>query len=138
VVRLVLDVSAVGAWCFEDERTPASEALLARLPDCELCVPGLFLWELANVLLMAERRSRITAADRSSFLALITALDLRLDPADPTVTWHDVLNLAERHHLTAYDAAYLELAMRWGLPLASRDAALGAAARAAGLELLDC
>jgi predicted nucleic acid-binding protein len=138
VLRLVLDVSAVGGWCFEDERTAASEALLARLPDCELCVPGLFLWELANVLLMAERRSRITAADRSSFLALITALDLRLDPADPTVIWHDVLNLAERHHLTAYDAAYLELAMRWGLPLASRDAALGAAARAAGLELLDC
>jgi predicted nucleic acid-binding protein len=138
VLRLVLDVSAVGGWCFEDERTAASEALLARLPDCELCVPGLFLWELANVLLMAERRSRITAADRSSFLALITALDLRLDPADPTVIWHDVLNLAERHQLTAYDAAYLELAMRWGLPLASRDAALGAAARAAGLDLLDC
>jgi predicted nucleic acid-binding protein len=138
VLRLVLDVSAVGGWCFEDERTAASEALLARLPDCELCVPGLFLWELANVLLMAERHSRITAADRSSFLALITALDLRLDPADPTVIWHDVLSLAARHRLTAYDAAYLELAMRWGIPLASRDAALGAAARAAGLILLDC
>jgi predicted nucleic acid-binding protein len=138
VLRLVLDVSAVCAWCFEDERTPASEALLARLPECELCIPGLFLWELANVLLMAERRSRITAADRSAFLALMAQLDLHLDPADPTVIWHDVLSLAARHHLTAYDAAYLELAMRWGLPLASRDGALGAAARAAGLDLLDC
>lgn len=138
MVRLVLDVSAVGAWCFEDDRTPASEALLARLPECELWVPGLFLWELANLLLMAERRSRISESDRSSFLSLIAQLDLRLDPADPTVIWHDVLSLAARHHLTAYDAAYLELAMRRGLPLASRDAALGAAAQAAGLDLLDC
>jgi predicted nucleic acid-binding protein len=138
MVRLVLDVSAVGAWCFEDERTPATEALLARLEDCELCVPGLFLWELANVLLMAERRCRITSADRSNFLALMALLDLRLDPADPMVVWHDVLSLAARHRLTAYDAAYLELAMRWGLPLATRDGALEVAARASGLELLAC
>lgn len=124
MLRFVPDVSAVCAWCFEDERTEASEALLIRLPECELCVPALFLWELGNVLLMAERRGRITAADRSRFLALVVQLDLDIDPADPNVVWHD--------------AAYLELAMREGLPLASRDNALLEAARTCGLELLAC
>ena len=138
MLRFVPDVSAVCAWCFEDERTAASEALLARLPECELCVPALFLWELRNVLLMAERRTRITSADRNRFLALVVQLDLGIDPADPNVVWHDVLSLAAQHRLTSYDAAYLELAMRWGLPLASRDNALLAAARSCGLELLAC
>lgn len=138
MLRFVPDVSAVCAWCFEDERTAASEALLARLPECALCVPALFLWELGNVLLMAERRTRITSADRSRFLALVVQLDLGMDPADPNVVWHDVLSLAAQHRLTSYDAAYLELAMRGGLPLASRDKALLEAARSCGLELLAC
>lgn len=124
MLRFVPDVSAVCAWCFEDERTEASEALLIRLPECELCVPALFLWELGNVLLMAERRGWITAADRNRFLALVVQLDLDIDPPDPNVVWHD--------------AAYLELAMREGLPLASRDNALLEAARTCGLELLAC
>ena len=126
------------AWCFEDERTAASEALLGRLPECELCVPALFLWELGNVLLISERRGRITTADRSRFLALVVQLDLQIDPADPHVVWHDVLSLAAQHRLTSYDAAYLELAMRGGLPLASRDNALLEAARSCGLGLLAC
>ncbi len=124
MLRFVADVSAVCAWCFEDERTEASEALLAQLPACELCAPALFLWELGNALLVAERRGRITAADRSRFLALVAQLDLQIDPADPNVVWHD--------------AAYLELAMRGGLSLASRDNALLEAARTSGLELLAC
>ncbi|MCP9837890.1 type II toxin-antitoxin system VapC family toxin [Cyanobium sp. N.Huapi 1H5] len=138
MLSFVADVSAVCAWCFEDEGSEASEALLARLPESELCVPALFLWELANVLLMAERRGRISAADRSQFLTLVVQLDLAIDPADPAVVWHDVLSLAAQHRLTSYDAAYLELAMRAGLPLASRDNALIEAARACGLELLTC
>lgn len=138
MLSFVADVSAVCAWCFEDERTAASEALLARLPESELCVPALFLWELANVLLMAERRGRISPADRSQFLTLVVQLDLAIDPADPAVVWHDVLSLAAQHRLTSYDAAYLELAMRAGLPLASRDNALIKAARTCGLELLAC
>ena len=87
---------------------------------------------------MAERRTRITSADRNRFLALVVQLDLGIDPADPNVVWHDVLSLAAQHRLTSYDAAYLELAMRWGLPLASRDNALIEAARTCGLELLAC
>ncbi|MBW4530275.1 MAG: type II toxin-antitoxin system VapC family toxin [Aphanothece saxicola GSE-SYN-MK-01-06B] len=138
MLSFVADVSAVCSWCFEDERTADSEVLLARLPECELCVPALFLWELGNVLLMAERRGRITAADRSRFLALVVQLNLDIDPADPQVVWHDVVSLAAQHRLTTYDAAYLELAMRGGLPLASRDNALLAAARTCGLELLAC
>ena len=138
MLRFVADVSAVCAWCFEDERTAASEALLGRLTECELCVPALFLWELGNVLLIAERRGRITTADRSRFLALVVQLDLSIDPADPHVVWQDVLSLAAQHRLTSYDAAYLELAMRGGLPLASRDNALLEAALSSGLELLAC
>lgn len=138
MLRFVADVSAVCAWCFEDERSAASEALLARLPDSEIWVPALFLWELGNVMLMAERRGRISAADRSQFLTLVGQLDLTIDPADPTVVWHDVLSLAAQHRLTSYDAAYLELAMRGGLPLASRDNGLIGAARTCGLELVAC
>ena len=126
------------AWCFEDERTAGSEALLGRLTEWELCVPALCLWELGNVLMIAERRGRISAADRSRFLALVVQLDIHIDPADPHVVWHDVLSLAAQHRLTCYDAAYLELAMRGGLPLASRDNALLEAARTSGLELLAC
>jgi predicted nucleic acid-binding protein len=138
VLRFVADVSAVCAWCFEDERSAASEALLDRLPDSEIRVPALFLWELGNVMLMAERLGRINAADRSQFLTLVAQLDLTIDPADPTVVWHDVLSLAAQHRLTSYDAAYLELAMRGGLPLASRDSGLIGAARTCGLALLAC
>jgi predicted nucleic acid-binding protein len=105
VLRFVADVSAVCAWCFEDERSEGSEALLARLPDAEILVPALFLWELGNVMLMAERRGRISAADRSQFLSLVGQLDL---------------------------------AMRAGLPLASRDSGLIGAARTCGLALLAC
>jgi len=136
VLSFVADVSAVCAWCFEDEGSEASEALLARLPASELCVPALFLWELANVLLMAERRGRISAADRSQFLTLVVQLDLAIDPADPAVVWHDVLSLAAQHRLTSYDAAYLELALRLKLPLACKDGPLREAAKRRRMTVL--
>ncbi|MFM7453912.1 MAG: type II toxin-antitoxin system VapC family toxin, partial [Cyanobium sp.] len=72
------------------------------------------------------------------FLTLMVQLDLAIDPANPAVVWHDVLSLAAQHRLTSYDAAYLELAMRKGLPLAMRDKALQEAARLEGVALLSC
>ena len=134
----VIDVSAVCAWCFEDERSPASEALLAMLPTLDLHVPALFLWELGNALVMAERRNRLSQADRQAFLALVQDLGLCIDQAEAAVIWHDGITLAQAHHLTAYDAAYLELAMRRGLPLASRDQALQQAAERCRVPLLPC
>ena len=133
---LVLDCSAACALCFEDEAGEASEHLLDRLEESTALVPALFFWEMANVLLMAVRRQRLSQAERVEALQLLEAQGFDVDPASPAVIWHDVINLAEQCQLTGYDAAYLELAMRRGLPLATHDRALRAAARSLGVELL--
>jgi len=99
-------------------------------------VPSLWLWESANVLVQTERRGRITAAAMRTFLGLLEALPIRIDHTGITTIWHGSLALARAHRLTSCDAAYLELALRLGLPLASRDQALQAAARSKGVPLL--
>jgi predicted nucleic acid-binding protein len=133
---LVLDVSLSCAWCFADEASDAGWAILSRLQTSEAHVPSLWLWETANVLVQAERRGRITAAAMRTFLGLLEALPIHIDHAGTATIWHDTLALARAHRLTSYDAAYLELALRLGLPLASRDQALQAAARSEGVPLL--
>lgn len=133
---LVLDVSLSCAWCFADEATEAGWAILSRLQTSAAHVPSLWLWETANVLIQAERRERITAAAMRTFLGLLEALPIHIDQASTATIWHDTLALARAHRLTSYDAAYLELALRLGLPLASRDQALQAAARSEGVPLL--
>ena len=133
---MVLDVSLSCAWCFADEASEASLAILSRLQSAPAHLPSLWLWETANVLLQAECRSRITAAAIRTFLGLLESLPIHIDPAGTTTIWHDTLALARAHRLTSYDAAYLELALRLGLPLASRDQALQAAARSEGVPLL--
>ncbi len=136
--QLVVDSSAICALFFEDETTPDSEQLLQRLEAGGIWVPGLFLWEVANVLLMAERRQRISQAERAEALQLVESLGLQIDQADPAVVWHDGLQLAAQTGLTSYDAAYLELAMRLGAPLASRDRALNNCCRTVGVTLQPC
>ena len=133
---LVLDVSLSCAWCFADEASEAAWAILSRLQASEAHVPSLWLWETANMLIQAERRERITAAAMRTFLGLLEALPIRIDQASTATIWHDTLALARTHRLTSYDAAYLELALRLGLPLASRDQALQAAATIEGVPLL--
>lgn len=133
---LVLDASAACSLCFEDEAGPAGDRLLDALQGGEIWVPALFSWEVANVLLMAEKRQRLSQADRVEFLQLLESLALQLDPASTAVVWHDVIHLAQQCNLTAYDAAYLELAMRRGLPLASMDRQIVQAARTLGVPLL--
>ena len=133
---LVLDVSLSCAWCFADEASDAGWAILSRLQTSEAHVPSLWLWDTANVLIQAERRERITAAAIRTFLGLLEALPIHIDHAGTATIWHDTLALARAHRLTFYHAAYLELALRLGLPLASRDQALQAAARSEGVPLL--
>jgi predicted nucleic acid-binding protein len=133
---LVLDVSLSCAWCFADEASDAGWAILSRLQTSEAHVPSLWLWDTANVLIQAERRERITAAAIRTFLGLLEALPIHIDHAGTATIWHDTLALARAHRLTSNDAAYLELALRLGLPLASRDQALQAAARSEGVPLL--
>ena len=99
-------------------------------------VPMLWPLEVANVLLMAERRHRIVSAERSQALGWFAALPIEIDYEAAHPAWADLPALAVQHRLTAYDAAYLELARRRGLPLATLDQELAAAARAEGLGVL--
>ena len=133
---LVLDVSLSCAWCFADEASYGAWAILERLQTNRAQVPALWPWETANVLLQAERRGRIIGAASRTFLVLLEGLPISVDQPTTTSAWHDTLALARSHRLTSYDAAYLELALRRGLSLASRNKALQAAAGAEGVPLL--
>ena len=109
---------------------------LSQFDDPSAHVLSLWLWETTNVLVQAERRGRITATAVRTFLGLLATLPIEIDPATAATAWHDTLALARLHQLTTYDAAYLELALRSTLPLASRDRALLAAATQEGVPLL--
>lgn len=112
----VLDVSLTCAWCFADEASVEAWALLERLQFDQPHVPSLWLWETGNVLIEAERRSRITSAAIHTFLGLLETLPTAIDQANLSTAWHDTLSLACSHRLTTYAAAYLELALRLGSP----------------------
>ena len=132
---LVIDSSAALSWCFEDEASPRSDALFEQVRDHGAVVPGLWHLELANVLLHAERRGRITAADVAMRLALIGELPIATDGETTARAWREILALARSEGLTAYDATYLELAIRRGLPLLTKDEALIAAAARTGVAV---
>jgi predicted nucleic acid-binding protein len=136
VTGFVLDASVAVAWCFEDESTPAAWALLDRLRTAPGHVPALWALEIGNILLGAEKRQRITQARTVEFLSILGELDIRIDPDLPGRAFRDVLPLARERRLTTYDATYLELAMRLGLPLATKDKALARAATALRIKML--
>jgi predicted nucleic acid-binding protein len=136
--ELVLDVSLSCAWCFADETSEPAWAILEQLQEGRAHVPALWLWETANVLVQAERRGRISPAAIRTYLGLLEGLPISVDQPSTASAWHDTLALARSHRLTSYDAAYLELALRRGLPLATRDKALQAAGRLEGVPLLPC
>jgi predicted nucleic acid-binding protein len=135
-VSFVIDNSVALAWCFEDEQTVAIMALLDRLAETGATAPQLWPLEALNGLLTAERRGRIDAAVRRRLAGFLVQLPVVIDDETASQAWIATAQLAERYDLTAYDAAYLELALRLDLPLATNDAALIAAARAAGASLL--
>ena len=129
----VLDCSVTMGWCFEDATDPLADRALSALGGgASAVVPPLWRYQVANLLAMAERRDRIGAAAAERFLDLLGRLPIE-DTAAPDA--RDVLLVARTHGLSAYDAAYLDLANRLGLPLATRDAALAEAARASGTKL---
>lgn len=132
----VLDASVTVAWCFDDESTPAAWALLDRLRTTPAHAPALWALEIGNILLGAEKRKRITQARTVAFLGILGDLDIRIDPDLPGRAFRDVLPLARERRLTTYDATYLELAMRLGLPLATKDQALARAAAALRIKTL--
>lgn len=131
----MLDGSAALAWCFDSESTPAIEALMFRVAERGAIVPSLWRLEVANGLLVGVRRGRLTAARRDEVLATLLEMEIAIDDETDRFAWSGTVRLAEAHGLTAYDAAYLELAQRRRLPLATLDAALARAARAARIEV---
>jgi predicted nucleic acid-binding protein len=131
-MAFVVDASVAASWAFQDEGHPMATTALLRLNVEEAQVPSLWWFEVRNTLLVNERRGRITEADATAFLQDLRRLTILFD-RDPDET--AVLALARRHRLTVYDASYLELALRLGLPLASLDRALREAATACGVPL---
>jgi predicted nucleic acid-binding protein len=132
----VLDASTTFPWLFEDEASPAADTLLNQVAEHGAVVPALWFLECTNGLAMAERRGRIDGAGIVQAIALLRRLPLVVDDAAPSRALGAVLDLARAHRLTTYDAGYLDLAIRRGLPLATGDAPLRAAAGAAGVTLL--
>ena len=133
----VFDASIAMAWCFEDEKTPQTETLPNRLLTKDSAiVPQIFPLEVGNVLTLALRKGRISSAERAEFLELLRAASIAIDPHTASRALTTILPLAETHQLTTYDASYLELAMRLGVPLATLDKNLRRAAEDAGAELL--
>ena len=136
MTAFVIDCSVAVTWCFEDEATAASDELLDRLGDEPAAAPAIWPLELGNVLVMAERRGRIDAAQLAEFVALLRELPVAIDEETPQRALDEVLALARAEGLTTYDASYLELAMRLGVPLATRDKALWQAAEKLGTPVL--
>jgi predicted nucleic acid-binding protein len=135
VSALVIDSSAALSWCFEDEASAESDALFERVRDQGAVVPGLWHLEVANILLQAEKRGRITPGDVGMRLELIAELPITTDNETTARAWREILALARAEGLTTYDAAYLELAIRRGLPLQTKDEALITAAERGGVAV---
>lgn len=128
-MRFVLDCSVTMAWCFEDEADRYSDRVLASLSGASAIVPGRWPLEVANVLVVSERRGRLRREDGERFLEHLAGFPVVVDPVVPGAG--ELLAVARAHRLSAYDAAYLHLAARTHLPLATRDRTLRAVARAA-------
>jgi predicted nucleic acid-binding protein len=136
VSDIVVDASVALAWCFKDELTEVTAQLREQLRTSIAAVPLLWFIEIANVLALAERRGRVTVAESAQLIGLFETLDIEVDCETASLAFTRILDLAREQRLTAYDAAYLELAMRLGVPLASKDRDLCDAAERVGVTAI--
>ena len=136
MTAFVLDSSVALSWFFDDEQSDAADRLLDQLATETAAVPALWYFEMVNVLAISERRRRTTAARVAEFVTRLSDLDLDVDREPDACVFGAVLTLARSERLSGYDAAYLELAMRLGLPLATKDEALAGAAERLGVTVL--
>jgi predicted nucleic acid-binding protein len=127
--RFVVDNSIVMSWCFEDEENSYAEAVLESLEAGEAIVPAIWPLEAGNVLLVAERKKRLSQASVVRFLTLLGGLPISVEQETPERMLREIVSLAREHGLSTYDASYLDLAMRLDLPLATQDASLVKAAK---------
>lgn len=135
-MNLVLDCSIAMTWCFEDEVTEFTDSLLELLVEGSAKVPSIWPLEVANVLAISERKGRTNQAKITQFLQLLGDLPIKVDAKTGEKAFTDVLTLSRTNRLTAYDAAYLELALREGLPVATLDEELKRVARKLGVDTL--
>jgi len=135
--RFVVDNSVVMSWCFEDEGNRYAEAVLESLESAEAFVPAIWPLEVGNVLLVAERKKRLTQAAVVRFLALLGGLPVTVEQETPERMLKDIVSLAREHGLSTYDASYLDLAMRFDLPIATLDASLVKAAKKCKVPAFD-
>lgn len=135
-MSFIIDASVALSWCFADEATPTNTALLRKLKTDVAYVPALWSLEIGNVLLSAIKRKRLTLAEATEFLSLLTQLNIEIDADVTQRAMHEIFSLASSEGLTTYDATYLDLAMRRALPLATRDQELIAAAKRVGVNIL--
>lgn len=136
-MSLVLDASLTLAWYFDDESTATTDAVMDQVAQAGAIVPALWRYEVANGFQSAIRRKRVDAAYRDASLAELRLLPIAVDRISDDAAWSATLGFADRFLLTAYDAAYLELAHRRAVPLATKDRALAAAARAMTIDVID-
>ena len=132
----IIDCSMTMAWYFPDEATPVTQQIQDRLATAAALVPSLWLLEVTNVLAMAEKRKRTTSTDSAQFLGQLQKCDIQPDDSWQLRAFDHILPLCRQHGLTSYDAAYLDLAFRSQLPLASLDVDLRKAAKTLGIPLL--
>ena len=129
----VLDASVTASWALADENSPFAAQVATRLKSEVAFVPRIWWYEIRNLLLVNERRQRITSNDSSAYLTLLSSFPIKIDPLFDE---EPIFQLARQFRLSFYDAAYLELAQRHAIPIATLDRGLQAAAVSAGISLL--
>ncbi len=135
--RLVIDASIAVRWFLEDEHSGYAAEVRSRIPGAEfVSVPAHWMLEVTNALLVAERRKRIAAASVNHAVGILRQLPIRADAETDDQAGRQTLELARRHLLSIYDAAYLELALRLGAGLASLDEPLKVAAKKRGVKIV--
>jgi len=133
----VLDNSIVMAWCFREIENAYAHQILEVLMVGKAFVPAIWLLEVGNSILVAERRNRITPGDGPAFLDSLAAMPIQVEPESADRVLGEILDLARKHQLSTYYTSYLDLAMRRKIPLATQDKALTRAAAACGVPLFE-
>lgn len=132
----VVDNSVVMSWCFRDQANLYADSVLERLAEAVAYVPSVWSLEVVNVLLAAERKKCISEAGSIRFISLLSQLPIHVEYEISGKAMKDLLGLARAHNLSSYDASYLDLAMRKGLPLATLDEKLRKAAASTKVLIL--
>jgi predicted nucleic acid-binding protein len=136
VNAIVVDASVVVAWCFNDDASGVADETLRRLGDAERWMPSLLPIELANTLALAEKKKRATRQEIRVFFEDFESVGIEVDPEASAHAFHEIYGLCREYELTAYDAVYLELALRKGAALATLDLDLRRAAVQAGVSVV--